>query len=289
MNDIFSGKVCTYYKSVIDRTQSGKLTTSGTILPILDVLTNQRYTNYNLLNDLRNSGYKSDFYLANKKKLSAACFSSIQDDVTIDRCDENHLFHTGFLSFDIDTDKNPSLMNGCEDMVDFIINNLPYIAYLGKSVSNLGLWGLVPILSKDDHYAHYAALVKEFSDRNIYLDKLSDISRLRFLAYDPDAHFELEPQIFEDTLFEIDKPKQIERYERNDVTDNLFMAACKWVEAKHNIKFQPGSIHNYLLYLYSTLRYAHVSRAHCLNWIYNNLIEADKITTNCLDEIEFKK
>lgn len=295
MSNIFEGKICSFYKSLVEFDESNiKLLHPGKNIPILDILTKQGYTNSKLLNDLRLSGIGSKFYKDNKKKLSAACFSTVQDDLTITRSDKNTLFHTGFITIDIDIEKNPCLSQPgvSDEMRDFIINEVPYIAYMGKSVSNIGLWGLIPIAYKDDHYAHFRAITKYFSERSIYMDvPLSDVSRARFISYDPDAHIELNPKIFTDTIESVEEVFS-SRYVRQDVTvddDRFFLAACAWVEQKHAIKFEPGSIHNYLLRLYCMLRYANVGREIILQWVYKNLITADKITTNCLDEINFNK
>lgn len=293
MSDIFTGKICTYYKSVVEF-QSDKFTlkTHGRILPVLDVLTNERYTNGKLLNDLRNNPYKGDFYSNNKRRLSAASFSSIQDDLTISRSDKNHLFHTGFISFDIDPDGNEFLFQpGCGDeMKEFLIDNFPFIAYMGKSVSNLGYWGLVPILNNEEHAAHFTALVKYFQNSNITLDtSVKDISRLRFIAYDPDGYFNLDAELFTQTDTDEKQTETTNELYRREVKDELFIAACRWVEAKHDIKFQKGSIHNYLLYLYATLRSCHVRREHILSWVYSNLIPESEVTTNCLDEVKWAK
>lgn len=279
---------CTFYKSIIERPYKGApLSYAGKIVPIFDLLTKQGYTNSNLLNDLRNSGYKSDYYNSNKSGLSAACFSSVQDDLTIDRNDANHLFHTGYISFDIDTDKNPYLLTDGESIKEFIINTIPYISYVGKSVSNLGYWGLMPILNKDDHYGHYEAMKLLFKSHDIILDKTSDISRLRFIAYDPDGYINNGAKIFTESI-QTNPVNNLDEYERI-VTPDFFVAACRWVEAKHGIKFEKGAIHNYLLYLYATLRGCHVSRENILNWVFNNLIDEALITTNCLDEPKWKR
>lgn len=280
---------CTFYKSVTERPYKGaKLTYPGKLVSMMDLLTKEGYTNQNLLTQLRLSGYKSEFYNTNKNGLSAACFSSVQSDLTIDRSDANHLFHTGYISFDIDLDKNPYLATDPESIRDFIIDNIPYVAYLGKSVSNIGYWGLIKILDKADHYGHYAAMKELFAKSDIVLDKTSDISRLRFIAYDPDGYINDNPRSFTESIVTETNSNNIEEYERK-ATDEFFIAACRWVEAKNDIKFEPGAIHNYLLYLYSTLRGCKVSREVALNWIYNNLIEEDKVTTNCLDEPKWTK
>ena len=280
---------CTFYKNIISHIhKNGPLTTPGNIVPIIDLLTKQGYTNSNLLNDLRNSGYKSDFYNENKASLSAACFSSVQDNLTIDRTDKNHLFHTGYIAFDIDTDKNPYLLTDGESIKEYLIEKIPYIAYIGKSVSNLGYWGLMQILNKEDHYGHYEAMKQLFAANDVILDKTSDISRLRFIAYDPDGHINDNALTFNDSIETEKTIGALDYYERK-ASHEFYISACRWVEAKYDIKFQQGSIHNYLLYLYATLRGCHVSRENVLNWIYNNLIEEALITTNCLDEPKWTK
>lgn len=279
---------CTFYKNVLDRHyKGGPLITPGKIKPIIDVLTNEGYTNTNLLNKLRQSGYNSPYYKESKNGLSAACFSSVQDDLTIDRTDSNHLFHSGYISFDIDTKENPYLITDGESVKEYIIEKIPFISYIGKSVSNIGYWGLIPILNKDDHYGHYEAMKQLFKGHNIVVDKTSDISRLRFIAYDPDHYLNEDAKVFTESLIS-ENTITLDEYERVP-TDELFISACKWVEAKHEIQFQKGSIHNYLLYLYATLRACHISRANILNWVFNNLIDEDLITTNCLDEPKWKK
>lgn len=292
MTNIFDGKICSFYKNVIEFQQDKKhLSTPGINRPILDILTKEGYTNQNVLNDLRINRNNKEFYTKTKRTLSAATFSTVQDDMTISRSDDNVLFHTGFISVDIDVEKNPSLL-ASDELKDYIINEIPYMAYLGRSVSNIGLWGLIPIAYKDEHYAHFRAIVKHFGDRGIYLDTpTSDISRLRFIAYDPDSYIELNPQVFYDTI-ETKEDVQQNRYIRTDINENsdeFFRVACRWVEVNHNLKFEKGYIHNYLLRLYALLRYAHVDRDVCLSWIYKNLISKEQVTTNCLDEIEFKK
>lgn len=266
--------------------KGGPLITPGRIAPIIDILTNERYTNGNLLNEVRLSGYKSKQYDILKKQLSAACLSSVQDDMSIDRSDANHLFHTGYIAFDIDPGDNPYLLTDGESIRDFIIENIPYIAYLGKSVSNLGYWGLMPILNKEDHYGHYEAMKQLFLGHKIIIDKTSDISRLRFIAYDPDGYINDDAKLFTESIILTENFIKDE-YER-PASNELFLAACRWVEAKYEIQFKKGYIHNYLLYFYATMRACKVSRPAILNWVYNNLIEESQVTTNCLDEPKWK-
>lgn len=290
MENVFDGKICSYYKSIFPKYKGSlELQTPGLNKPLLDILTKEGYTNTTQLIKLRQSGYKSQYYENNKNLLSAATFSSVQDNLNISRSNENHLFHTGFIAFDIDPKENPMLLHGgSTEMRDYLIDNVPYLAYLGKSVSNIGFWGLFAIQYKDEHLAHFRAIEQYFKVRQIVIDSLPDVSRLRFIAYDPDAHIELCPEVFEETA-DANSTPQISEYNIATPSDDFFIACCTWLEYKHTMKFEHGSRHNYLRRLYSTLRYARVSRQDCLNWIYTNLIPENEVNSNCLDEIELKK
>lgn len=285
-SDIFKCAKCTFYKSVVDFKSDRKtLVTPGKIVSILDVLSKEGYTNFNLLNELRASGYKSKFYDDNKRGLSAALFSSVQDDLTITRSDKNNLYHTGFLTFDIDPDQNQSLFTkgGTLEMFEFLMD-IPEIAYLGRSVSGIGLWGLIPIDNPEDHYGQFRAMVSFFKEMNINVDSpLRDISRVRFIAFDPDAYFNFEAKRFErteDVAEEISSDRRIRP--PHLINDELFWGAVKWVELKYTINFQQGSRHNFLLCLYGTLYSCGIPEQQIKDWIYEHLIPESDIQSNCL-------
>lgn len=288
MTNIFENKRCTFYKTGTRPPGSHRL--------IYDILTNERYTNQSLLNKARSFGYGTKEYNEIKPGLSAATFSSVQNDLSIVRNDTNHLAPTGFIAFDIDAKENEVLKypGGMDEVKNHIIDHTPFIAYMGTSVSGLGLWGLVPVSHPQRHLEHFEALIDHFASIDIAADSNNkDKSRLRFVAYDPDAHLDFEPDIFEvlkfsDTDSTVTNTIVHERVRKIE-SEEIFLAACRWVEAKHCIKFQPGYKHNYLTALYSLLRYANVSRGDALNWIYNNLIPAEEVTTNCLQEINKSK
>jgi hypothetical protein len=288
MNDIFEGKKCTFYKqsySIDDKFE-------GRTVNVLDLLTNERYTNHKLLSELRSSGYKSDFYNKNKYRLSCACFSSLQND-NKQHSEQNHLSHTGFLAFDIDQKDNPQLSttSGFNYVKDCLISEVPYLAYLGSSVSGLGLWGLIPVSDRDNHDGHFHAMIKMFAGHNIVLDSVvSNVVAYRFLSYDPEAHFELNPEVFEEVA---EAPVKSNAYttgglQRLNPPHELFIAACRWIEQKHEILFEPGFRHKYLTFLYATLRYARISHEDVRAWVFDNLISEGDVNSNCLDDIEVK-
>lgn len=86
-------------------------------------------------------------------------------------------FPNGFASFDIDY---------VEDMTKTreIVKSLPWVYYLGTSVSGKGLWGLVRFWDSNQYVYHYAAMIQNFIDAGIHnVDPSTcDVTRLRFVS-----------------------------------------------------------------------------------------------------------
>jgi len=99
--------------------------------------------------------------------------------------------HSGLIQIDIDlTEKNKLICNWDDLKLELI--KLPQIAYLGKSVSGLGYWGLIPIPNDEkSHRLYFDALNKIFlTNWGIELDdKPKNVASLRGYSFDPDAYF----------------------------------------------------------------------------------------------------
>lgn len=103
------------------------------------------------------------------------------------RNEDNLVEHTGFISIDIDGKDNP------ERSIEYVRNALigcPFVAYAAMSVSGNGMFAIIPLAYPDRHGEQFDALCKDFHDRyGIILDKsCRDVSRLRFLSYDPNPY-----------------------------------------------------------------------------------------------------
>jgi hypothetical protein len=112
--------------------------------------------------------------------------------------------HSGYMSFDID----PAGKNGIpanehiEDwsMLKKQISRIANVAYVGHSLSGVGLWGLIPIQVPQDslkareaHENYSAALIEDFWRFGIRLDtSCKNVNRLRYYAYDPKGYINLE-------------------------------------------------------------------------------------------------
>lgn len=97
--------------------------------------------------------------------------------------------HSGLLQFDIDPTENPFLNATTAPELKRQIANLKEVAYCALSASGTGVWGVVSIAYPEQHKSHFRALERDFEKWGIVLDAAcSNIDRLRFWSYDPDAH-----------------------------------------------------------------------------------------------------
>lgn len=79
------------------------------------------------------------------------------------------------------------------------ISELPYVYYVGESASRRGFFAIVP-LNNDDYSRHelfFNALEKEMSSLGFTIDPAcKDVTRLRFVSYDPDPYFNENCQLY---------------------------------------------------------------------------------------------
>lgn len=103
------------------------------------------------------------------------------------------LYHSGLICIDLDAKDNTHL----EDFDRFgdFARQIPYIAYCGRSVSGKGFFCIIPISDPMKHREHFDALVNEFAccvdgpGPGIVVDRSgSDVTRKRFVSYDPAAY-----------------------------------------------------------------------------------------------------
>jgi hypothetical protein len=100
---------------------------------------------------------------------------------------EKLISHSGLIQIDID-----DLYEGDLEHIKKDLQKLDEIAYLGKSVSGKGLWGLIPIPPDPEYHRDYFDnLLKTFEERiGITLDdKPKNVASLRGYSYDPQAYF----------------------------------------------------------------------------------------------------
>jgi len=115
-----------------------------------------------------------------KKELPCVTFSGIFSK----RNTKSLLEHSGLICIDIDGKDNPDISN--INHLKKQLAKLPYVLYVGLSVSGNGVFCLIPIAYSDKHLGHFIAIEEEFKAMRINIDpSCKDITRLRFRSYDP--------------------------------------------------------------------------------------------------------
>lgn len=118
------------------------------------------------------------------------------------RENEALLNHSGLLAFDIDRDSNPSLNAKTAASLRDKLARFAHVLYCSLSVSGTGVWGVVAIEKPEYHTEHFNALEADFAGWGLVIDKgCKDVSRLRFLSFDPDVIIKCEGTIYKKLVF----------------------------------------------------------------------------------------
>lgn len=128
-----------------------------------------------------------------KKELPAATISGVFKHRSVAGCVE----YNGLICLDFDAKENPG--RSAAEM-RAILAEFEEVAYAGLSVSGQGIFAIVPTTCTGpaDHAEAVDLLGAVLAQFDIYYDRAcKDISRLRFVSYDPDAHWNLQPKPFD--------------------------------------------------------------------------------------------
>ena len=94
--------------------------------------------------------------------------------------------HSGLMVIDIDKKDQILEINVIFERLKSMNN----IAYLGKSCSGEGLFGIMPISQPDKHREHFLSIEKDLKAMDIVIDSCcKDITRLRLYSYDKEAYY----------------------------------------------------------------------------------------------------
>jgi len=116
------------------------------------------------------------------------------------RCESGLVNHSGLIQIDLDRQDNLHICNWEE--VKSELTKLPELAYLGRSVSGTGYWGLIPIPADfSKHKLYFEAIEKAFEQWGIQLDtKPKNVASLRGYSFDVDGYFNHDALIFSRTI-----------------------------------------------------------------------------------------
>jgi len=134
-----------------------------------------------------------------KRKLKNGFMAIIPTGTFSEQGDLHLTSFSGFISIDVDH-MNP-------DDAKSVLACLPYVAYIGESVSGSGVWALVRIPSMSEFKARFLALKRELADVGVTVDsQCSNPSRFRCYSFDENAYFNYGATVFEGVYYE---PKRV--------------------------------------------------------------------------------
>lgn len=112
------------------------------------------------------------------------------------RNEKSLIKHSGYICLDIDGKENPHItdFNWLRDKIAKISN----VALCSLSLSEKGVFCLIPIKYPDKHKEHFNSLANDFKAMGIIIDKkCSNISRLRAASYDVNIYINKDAIVYE--------------------------------------------------------------------------------------------
>lgn len=209
------------------------------------------------------------------------------------RSADNMYKHSGVMSFDLD-----DVPEAIDDFVDFVLGSSvsEYIYAIFKSTGGKGLCVLVKCAepkSPHEHKEYYTAFFEELRvavGDYCKLDYLPDISRLRFVSYDPhlfkngyaltwDKKVEVDEVVSEATQISMG-----ERFLEDDENKLITYALEKYIDAK-GVYGAKGTRHDWILGFARYLCRAGVSESSAISYCLSTFDNSDRDATVWAKEI----
>ncbi len=126
--------------------------------------------------------------------------------------------HSGLIQIDIDLNGKNKLISNWDELKTEL-KKLPQIAYLGKSVSGRGYWGLIPIPPDPNGHKLYFDSLKDIflSNWGIEIDdKPKNVASLRGYSFDEEAYFNHQAKPFQHKK-KLPNPRQVQNFKNTGI------------------------------------------------------------------------
>lgn len=172
---------CSVFQKATDNTPLGELS-------LIDVVTTTCFKDKVL-------EYRSLTNLSDKRTMKLNLPAYTPSGIFSIRRADSLLTPSNVICIDIDGKDNPLISN--TDQFKRIVMDVPFIWYCGDSVSGCGVFCLIKYENHLLHKLYFKTLCNEFGQLGIVIDKsCSDISRLRFVSYDPNPFVNPAAEVF---------------------------------------------------------------------------------------------
>jgi len=140
------------------------------------------------------------------------------------------------IVIDIDKDKNQWLNDETIPKLKNALMSMSYVYAVSISIRGNGLFAVIPIENADNIREHFNALEKDFREAGIILDTAcKDLTRARFLSYDPDV------RIKEDTEIEIYNkkynPHELDDYTKRIIEQRRISNQMRYGDDENRLKY----------------------------------------------------
>lgn len=153
----------------------------------------------------------------------------------------------GVVCIDIDAQDNPAITDW--QAFKYEVAKSRFVAYVGLSISGLGVFAMIPIADPERHEQHYDAIVQDFKSATftflqagdaepttligVNLDpKPRNIASKRFVSYDPQPYINPAAQVYCKTY---EPPRPAPRYSK-PYNGSMQWSVREWLD-RHNITY----------------------------------------------------
>ena len=165
----------------------------------------------------------------------------------------------GVACIDIDAKDNPAITDW--EAFKQEIAKSPFVAYVGLSISGLGVFAMIPIADPEQHRQHYEAIVQDFKSvtftfmqqgdtepttlNGVNLDEApKNIASKRFVSYDPQPYINTAAQVYCKTY----DPPRYQPSANRTYTGPHTWNLQEWLN-KHNITYNMRERHGGIQYI----------------------------------------
>lgn len=221
-------------------------------------------------------------------KASIPCFS-VGGIFSPTRANKNCVEPSGLLSIDLDA------VEDFQGVYNVLILNKNIIYSYFKSLGGKGLCLLIKIPPTKDlskfksrYRAVYELLESSGISNYCKLDDLSDLSRLRYVSYDPDLYLNLDAEVFlgvvnqeeEQVLTQTRYNVTSENTEYIEEKEQLIATLTKYAESVGNFGVNGSTRHDWILGASRWLCRAGVDESTCYNYLLDNYNNPDRPSTS---------
>ena len=195
--------------------------------------------------------------------------------------EQKNIRYSGFMQIDIDLQDNPNMTSAAG--IRNKLAEIPYVALSAISARGKGVWGLIALAEPEKFTQYYEQVAYYFMGARVTIDKSKskNPTELRYFSPDSGAILKTDYKLFPLVQMQAKQsPKQ--NTTKINYTGNILKDSQSWVNKTTGFNLFDGQKHYYLFWLAYSLRKSGIDEADVYQTIYNNVLSAECIKSNCI-------